>query len=106
VVKLAHHPELFDSLRVATREEPPRILMSACLVGLPCGVEGSDYGLGKTMAEIVALPTAHIVPFCPEHHGIGARRTMPNIHGGDGFDVLDGHARVLDEHGADLTEAC
>ncbi len=78
--------------------------MSACLVGLPCGVEGSDYGLGKTMAAIVALPAAHIIPFCPEHHGIGTPRTMPDIHGGDGFDVLDGRARVLDEHGADLTE--
>jgi len=56
------------------------------------------------MAAIVALPTAHIIPFCPEHHGLGTPRTMPDIHGGDGFDVLDGRARVLDEHGADLTE--
>jgi uncharacterized protein YbbK (DUF523 family) len=92
------------SLRAATAEEPLRILMSACLVGLPCGVDGSDYSLGRTMAAIVALPTAHIIPFCPEHHGLGTPRTMPDIHDGDGFDVLDGRARVLDERGADLTE--
>ena len=30
---------------------------------------------------------------------------MPDIHGGDGVDVLAGRARVLDEHGSDLTEA-
>lgn len=36
---------------------------------------------------------------------MGVPRTMPDIHGGDGFDVLDGEARVLDEHGEDLTEA-
>jgi uncharacterized protein YbbK (DUF523 family) len=29
---------------------------------------------------------------------------MPDIHGGDGYDVLDGRARVVDEHGTDLTE--
>jgi uncharacterized protein YbbK (DUF523 family) len=28
---------------------------------------------------------------------------MPDIHGGDGFAVLAGKARVLDEHGVDLT---
>jgi uncharacterized protein YbbK (DUF523 family) len=28
---------------------------------------------------------------------------MPDIHGGDGFDVLAGRAKVLDEHGRDLT---
>jgi len=30
---------------------------------------------------------------------------MPDIHGGDGHAVLDGVARVLDEHGTDLTDA-
>ena len=30
---------------------------------------------------------------------------MPDLHGGDGFAVLDGTAKVLDEHRRDLTEA-
>jgi uncharacterized protein YbbK (DUF523 family) len=30
---------------------------------------------------------------------------MPDMHGGDGFAVLDGMGRVLDEHGKDLTDA-
>lgn len=29
---------------------------------------------------------------------------MPDIHGGDGYDVLDGRAKVYDEHNHDLTE--
>ena len=45
------------------------------------------------------------MPFCPEDHRLGTPRTMPDLHGGDGHDVLDGTARVRDEHGADLTEA-
>jgi uncharacterized protein YbbK (DUF523 family) len=28
---------------------------------------------------------------------------MPDIHGGDGVDVMHGRARVFDEHGVDLT---
>lgn len=32
-------------------------------------------------------------------------RTVPDLRGGDGFDVLAGRARVLDQHGQDLTEA-
>ncbi|MCA9490627.1 MAG: DUF523 domain-containing protein [Myxococcales bacterium] len=29
---------------------------------------------------------------------------MPDLHGGDGREALDGRASVLDEHGVDLTE--
>lgn len=102
-MRLPHAPDLLDTLRIATVADPLRLLMSGCLVGLPCGVDGSDYDLAKTTAGLLALPNVHAIPFCPEHYGIGTPRTMPDIHGGDGFDVLDGRARVLDEHGVDLT---
>jgi uncharacterized protein YbbK (DUF523 family) len=49
------------------------------------------------------LPRVSAVSFCPEEMAMGTPRTMPDIHGGDGHDVLDGKARVRDEHGADLT---
>ena len=91
-------------LRIPTVADPLRVLVSGCLAGLPCGVEGTDYGLGAVLREMLALPTVRATPFCPEDHGLGTPRTMPDIHGGDGHDVLDGRARVLDEHGADLTE--
>lgn len=101
---LAHHPGVLAAMRTPTEAEPWRVLVSGCLRGWPCGVEGTDYGLGERLPDLLALPTLHVVGFCPEDHGLGTPRTMPDIHEGDGFDVIAGRARVLDEHGADLTE--
>ena len=101
---LPHHLELVEQLRPPSAQDPWRVLVSGCLAGWPCGVEGTDYGLKVTLQDLVALPTFRALPFCPEQHGMGTPRTMPDIHGGDGFDVVAGRARVLDEHGVDLTE--
>ena len=100
---LAHHRATLDALREPTAGDPWRVLISGCLAGQPCGVDGSDYGLGAVLVELLALPTLRAVPFCPEQHALGTPRTMPDIHGGDGVDVLAGRAKVLDEHGEDLT---
>ena len=100
---LAYHPALIDRLREPTAAEPWRVLVSGCLAGWSCGVDGSDYGLGVALADLVALPTFRTLPFCPEQHALGTPRTMPDIHGGDGVDVVAGRARIEDEHGADLT---
>jgi uncharacterized protein YbbK (DUF523 family) len=102
-VLLAYHPERIAALREPTVAEPWRVLVSGCLAAWPCGVTGSDYGLGDQMRELFALPRWQTVAFCPEQHALGTPRTMPDLHGGDGVDVLAGRARVLDEHGADLT---
>ena len=103
-VRLAHSPHPFATLRVPTSLDPLRVLVSGCLMGLSCGVDGTDYGMGGALDALLLLPTVKAIPFCPEDHAMGTPRTMPDIHGGDGFDVLDGRARVLDEHGGDLTE--
>lgn len=100
---LPHHPARLAELREPTEADPWRVLVSGCLAGWPCGVDGSDYGLRVTIGELVALPTFRAFPFCPEQHALGTPRTMPDIHGGDGFDVLAGRAKVLDEHDVDLT---
>jgi len=100
---LAHRAGGIEALRVPSGEAPLRVLVSGCLAGLPCGVDGTDYGMGSTLASWLRLPTIAAVAFCPEDHGLGTPRTMPDIHGGDGRAVLAGAARVLDEHGADLT---
>src|SRR5262245_18401644 len=100
---LAHHRSLIDALRATTLEEPWRVLLSGCLGGWQCGVDGSDYGLGAVLRDLLALPTIEALPFCPEQHALGTPRTMPDIHGGDGVDVIAGRAKVLDEHGTDLT---
>jgi uncharacterized protein YbbK (DUF523 family) len=100
---LAHHREIVDALRAPSAEDPWRVLVSGCLAAWPCGVSGTDYGLGTALAGLLALPTVRAFPFCPEQHAIGTPRTMPDCHGGDGVEVLAGRAKVLDEHGADLT---
>lgn len=45
------------------------------------------------------------MPFCPEQlGGLPTPRPPAEIRGGDGGDVLDGRARVLNRDGADVTE--
>lgn len=103
-MRLPHAPDGIAALRAPTPSDPLRVLVSGCLSGLPCGVDGTDYGMGRALRDLLSLPTLRAIPFCPEDSGIGTPRTMPDIHGGDGHDVLDGRAKVLDEHGVDLTE--
>lgn len=62
------------------------------------------YGLEGARPDLLDDPRVRVVPFCPEDAGIGTPRGMPDIYDGHGFDVLDGRARVRDEHGTDLTE--
>ncbi|HCN05172.1 MAG TPA: hypothetical protein DIS79_06080 [Bacteroidetes bacterium] len=101
---LPHSPLALKDLRTGTVNDPLRILVSGCIMGWPVTTDGTDAGLGGSLQALFALPNVVAVPFCPEDTGIGTPRGMPDIHGGDGFDVLDGRARVLDQHGNDLTE--
>jgi uncharacterized protein YbbK (DUF523 family) len=89
-----------------TAENPLSILASACLRGVLCGVDGSSYGAPFSHTEdLLQLPNVHVVTFCPEDFVFGTPRSTPDIHGGDGFDVLDGKARVLSATGQDWTES-
>lgn len=102
---LAHSDELEKFIRKPTIASPLRVLISGCIAGTPCGIDGTDYGMGGCLDTWLAFPTIKVVSFCPEDHGLGTPRTMPDIHGGDGFDVLEGYARILDETNHDLTQA-
>ena len=104
-MRLPHHPEAVEAMRAPTVEDPWRVLVSGCLAGLPCGVDGTDYGLGAVQPKWFMDARVRCFSFCPEDHGLGTPRTMPDLHGGDGFGVLDGSARILDENREDLTEA-
>lgn len=101
---LPHHPGALDALRTPTASDPWRVLVSGCLAAWPCGVDGSDNGVGAALGGLLSLPAVRALPFCPEEHALGTPRTTPDLHGGDGVDVLAGRAKVLDEQGADLTE--
>jgi uncharacterized protein YbbK (DUF523 family) len=100
---LAHHRELVADLREPTPADPWRVLVSGCLNGWRCGVDSTDNGLGASLTHLICLPTFRAIPFCPEQYALGTPRTTPDIHGGDGFDVIAGRARVLDERGDDVT---
>ena len=45
-MRLAHAPEQITRLRAPTASGPLRVLVSGCLAGLPCGIDGTDYGMG------------------------------------------------------------
>ncbi len=90
-------------LRTPTRENPLRILMSACLSGIYCGYDGTANGEYPSALKILTYDTVRVVRFCPEDFAFGTPRAMCDIHGGTGFDVLDGKARVLTEKGDDWT---
>ena len=104
-MRLPHHPGAVEALRTPTQDNPWHVLLSGCLAGLSCGVDGTDYGLGAAQPAWLADHRVRSISFCPEDHGMGTPRTMPDLHGGDGFAVLDGTAKVLDEHRNDLTAA-
>jgi uncharacterized protein YbbK (DUF523 family) len=91
-------------LRVPTKEDPLRILMSACLAGVTCGYDGTANGEYPSALRLLTYDTVKVTRFCPEDFAFGSPREMCDIHGGTGNDVLDGKAKVLTESGRDWTE--
>ena len=51
------------------------------------------------------VQSGQAVPVCPEQlGGLSTPRYPAEIVGGDGFDVLDGQAKVIDAQGNDVTQ--
>ena len=96
--------EQLRNLRTPTKENPLRILMSACLAGITCGYDGSNNGEYPSAKKFLSYDSVKIIKFCPEEFSFGTPREMCDIHGGTGEDVLAGKAKVLTESGIDWTE--
>jgi uncharacterized protein YbbK (DUF523 family) len=79
------------------------VVVSACLLGRRCRFDGKD----KFTPELAfMLEGRHVIAVCPEElGGLGTPRPACQISGGDGADVLDATARVIDASGEDQTEA-
>jgi uncharacterized protein YbbK (DUF523 family) len=78
-------------------------LVSACLIGIHCRFDGKD-SLDNDVQRLVKEGKA--VPVCPEQMGgLSTPRLPAEIVGGDGDDVLDGKAKVINIEGEDVTEA-
>lgn len=77
--------------------------ISACLGGVFCRYDGGSNEVA-TLKQLVE--TKQAIMICPEIlGGLPTPRTPAEIQGGDGFDVWQGQAVVLDKNGLDVTEA-
>ncbi|MGM0853405.1 MAG: DUF523 domain-containing protein [Bacillota bacterium] len=78
------------------------ILVSSCLAGLEVRYNGThslDHKISKLIEENKAIPV------CPELlGGFLTPREPAEIFGGNGEDVLDGKAKVVEKSGRDVTE--
>ncbi|MEU8828103.1 DUF523 domain-containing protein [Streptomyces sp. NPDC048636] len=79
------------------------ILVSACLRGVPCRYDGRH----KAVSALDEAVAGHdVVSFCPEvAGGLTTPRRPAELVGGDGHDVLEGTAQVVDDTGRDVTAA-
>lgn len=91
------------NLRNPSKENPLRILASACLLGHKCGVDGDTYGEYPSVLTLLKHDNVKFIHFCPEDFSFGTPREMCDIHGGNGLDVLEGRAKVLTASGIDWT---
>ena len=78
------------------------ILVSACLAGFDVKYNGS-HNLNEKIKKWFEEKKA--IPICPEVlGGLSIPREPAEIVGGEGEDVLDGHAKVITNNGIDVTE--
>ena len=76
------------------------LLVSACLLGINCKYSGEN-----NLNTKITQQGSNIVPFCPELlGGLSTPRPPAEIIGGDGKDVLQGHAKVITNTGKDVTK--
>lgn len=80
-----------------------KCLVSACLTGLCTRYDGQS----KVNADCLQhLAGYHWIPVCPEQlGGLPTPRPPANLVNGDGYAVLAGTAQVMNQQGADCTEA-
>lgn len=83
----------------------PPVLVSACLLGIPCRWHGRRPE--KRLRLVESLKRRYVlVPVCPEQlGGMPTPRTSETLSGGSGVEVLDDGLRIIaPETGADVTD--
>jgi uncharacterized protein YbbK (DUF523 family) len=89
---ITRHSPVFNNLIIM-------ILVSACLLGLKCRWDGRNYPQEK---QLMSLPD--LIAVCPEQlGGLATPRDPAQIINGNGFDVLDNRARIINSSGIDVT---
>jgi uncharacterized protein YbbK (DUF523 family) len=102
-IKYMTDKEYLNNLRIPTKENPLRVLSSACLLGEMCGVDGTSNGKYPSALKLMQYQNIKLIPFCPEDYVLGTPRETPDCEGGTGDDVLDGKAKVVTQTGKDIT---
>ena len=76
-------------------------ICSACLLGINCRYDGKN----KPNKKVIALSKKEIfIPVCPEQlGGQSTPRLDAEVKGGDGYNVLDGKAGVVESDGTDVS---
>ncbi|MBF2373974.1 2-thiouracil desulfurase family protein [Listeria seeligeri] len=78
------------------------IAVSACLAGISCRYDGQDKEITKIKQMV---EDGEAIPFCPEvMGGLSIPRNPAEIMGGDGVDVWNGRAKVIDNQKKDVTK--
>jgi uncharacterized protein YbbK (DUF523 family) len=81
-----------------------RVLVSSCLLGQPVRYNGSAKQLEHPILARWRREN-RLVPFCPEvEAGFPVPRPAAEIVNGDGFTVLDGRAKVVDQNKQNVTQ--
>ncbi|OOG13003.1 2-thiouracil desulfurase family protein [Pseudomonas sp. C9] len=79
-----------------------KILVSRCLLGHRVRYDGGGSGPFDQLQQW--LDEGRVVPLCPEvAGGLPTPRAAAEIPGGQGGEVLDGHAGVITTEGADVS---
>jgi len=77
------------------------VAVSSCITGLKCRYNATD----TYNSAVMSIVADNYIAVCPELlAGLGTPRSACEIVGGDGANVLNGTARIIDEKGIDITE--
>ena len=77
-------------------------IVSACLVGINCRFDGKSK-LDSHLLNV--FKGGELLPVCPEQlGGLPTPRVPAKIVDGDGYDVLDGKTKVINEKNEDVTK--
>ncbi len=78
-------------------------IVSACMLGINCRYDGKNVADAKLL-KLVEAGEIVPIPVCPEQlGGLPTPRKQSEIIGGDGFDVIEGRAKVVTRDGEDIT---
>ncbi|MDH5461154.1 MAG: DUF523 domain-containing protein [Candidatus Bathyarchaeota archaeon] len=77
-------------------------IVSGCLVGIDCRFDGKN----RISTDLIEdFKKGELIPLCPEQlGGLPTPRPPSRIVNGNGYKVLDGRTRVVNQKGDDVTE--